>query len=165
MEEPQTKAALLARLEAAWAEWDVVLAGVPEAWLTEPGVAGEWSVKDIIAHLTYYARWIGDRLHEQLHGETYLPTELDFMGDARNEVIYQQARDRSLADVLADERKAVQRLRAGIEAHSEAFLFEPQRFEGAPQPVVVWHILRGDVYEHYSEHSAAVRAWLAGHPA
>ena len=165
MEDVQTKAALLERLEAARAAWDAALAEVPEARMTEPGVAGEWSVKDLIAHLTYYEGWIGDRLHEQLRGEGYTPTALDFMGEARNEVIVQQTRDRALADVRADSRAAFQRLLAGVQAHSEAFLIEPQRFEGAPGPVVVAQLLRGDVYEHYGQHIPTIRQWLAAHPA
>src|SRR3712207_2783768 len=162
MDNQMTKTRLLETLRAKRAEWDAVLADVPADRMTEPGVAGEWSVKDIIAHLTYYERWIADRLREQLRGESYVPTALDAMSDdARNDVIYQQNRNRPVADVLAESRQAFQDLLDGVEAHAEAFLIEPQQFEGAPQPITIWHLLRGDVYDHYGQHIPSIKHWLA----
>ena len=161
MDDQMTKTKLVETLRSKRAEWDALLAQVPPNEMTEPGVAGEWSVKDIIAHLTYYERWIADRLHERLRGETYVPTELDMMGEARNDMLYLQIRDRLIADVLADSRHVFARLLSGLEAHSEEFLIEPQQFEGAPVPVTIWKLLRGDVYEHYSQHAPSIRNWLA----
>jgi|SRR5690606_1283611 uncharacterized damage-inducible protein DinB len=162
MEESMTKARLLELLRTSRAEWDALLAQIPERWMTEPGAAGYWSVKDVIAHLTYHERWYADRLEEQLRGERYTPQPIDLMPfDERNEIVYQQNRDRSLADVLAESRLAFQRLIEGVEAHTEAFLTEPHEFEGAPGPVLIWQMLRGDVYNHYPQHIPSVREWLA----
>lgn len=156
-----TKARLLETLRSKRAEWEALLAEVPTDRMTEAGVAGEWSVKDIIAHLTHYERWFADRLHEQLRGEVYHPTELDRMGEARNDVIYQQIKNQSLADVLAESRQAFDKLLAGVEAQPEEFLIEPQLFEGAPGPMIVWEMLQGDVYEHYALHAPSIKNWLA----
>ena len=41
---------LLKRLDAAWAELNASYAGLSDSHLTEPGVLGDWSVKDILAH-------------------------------------------------------------------------------------------------------------------
>jgi hypothetical protein len=119
MDDQMTKARLLETLRSKRAEWDALLAQVPEEHMTEPGVAGEWSVKDIIVHLTYHERWLGDRLHEMLRGETYTPTELDRMSfDERNDVVFQHNRDKPLPEVLAESRQAYQRLVEGLEAHT-----------------------------------------------
>lgn len=156
-----TKTRLLEILRSKRAEWDALIAEVPPDRMTETGVAGAWSVKDIIAHLTYYERWFADRLHEQLRGETYRPTELDQMGEARNDVVYERIKDRPLADVLAESRQAFEQLVAGVESQPEEFLIEPQHFEGAPGPVLIWQMLQGDVYEHYALHIPSIRNWLA----
>ncbi len=162
MDVQMTKSRLLATLRSKRAEWDAVLAEVPVGQMDEPGAAGDWSVKDIVAHLTYHERWFADRLHETLRGETYVPTEMDRMPfDERNHRIYQQNRRRLTAEVLADSQQVFQRLVEGVQAHSEAFLIEPQQFEGVPEPVTVWKMLRGDVYEHYGEHLPAIKSWLA----
>jgi hypothetical protein len=161
MDDQMTKTKLLETLRAKRAEWDALLAEVPEARMAESGVAGEWSVKDIIAHLTHHERWFADRLHEALRGQTYIPTEMDWMDfDARNDRIFQQNRDRPLPDVLAESRQVFVRLIEGVQAHAEEFLIEPQRFEGAPEPVTIWKMLRGDVYDHYGQHAPSIRSWL-----
>ena len=161
MDERMTKERLLDLVQSRRAEWDALVALVPRERMTEPGVAGHWSVKDIIAHLTYYERWFADRLHEELVGQRYTPNELDMMGDARNDIVYEQTRDQPLEMVLDESRAAFERLIAGITAHSEAFLTEPQQFEGPPQPMIIWQMLAGDVYDHYPQHIPSVRAWLA----
>ncbi len=161
-EDQMSKALLLELLKSRRAEWDAVLAEVPVEAMTEPGAAGTWSVKDLVAHLNFFESWYGDRLHEQLEGIQYTPTELDWMPfDQRNEIIYQQNRDRPVEEVLAESRVGFQRLLAGVQANPESFLIDPQQFPGAPEPVTIWKMLRGDVYEHYGEHIASIRQWLA----
>jgi hypothetical protein len=162
MDDQMTKTKLLELLWSKRAEWDVVLAEVPIDQMTEPGAAGHWSVKDIIAHLSYHERWYADRLHEQLRGEVYIPNDLDRMHwEERNPVIYEQNRNRSLEDVLEESQQVFQRLLEGVQAQSEAFLTEPQQFEGAPGPVLIWQMLRGDVYDHYGLHIPSIKEWLA----
>lgn len=156
-----TKQELLDTLQARRAEWDAALASVPVELMSEPGVAGEWSVRDMVNHLTYYERWIADRLHEQLRGESYAPTELDMIGEARNDIVFERTRHLSPAEALAASRQAFQDLIDGVRAHSESFLTEPHAFEGAPVPVVVWRLLQGDVYDHYRLHIPSIERWLA----
>ena len=160
-----TKDKLLAILHEKRAEFDEAVAAVPQDQMTIPGVDGkdgEWSLKDVIAHLTYYERWMADRMHEQLRGEVYQPTEWDMMHfDERNILIYQKFRDHPLPDVLAASRQAFADIIAGVEAHTEAFLTEPQQFHGMPQPILVWDMLRSEVYDHYRQHIPAIKKWLA----
>ena len=46
------KQQLLKQLETAWAGLEESYAGLSDSQLTEPGVMGTWSVKDILAHVT-----------------------------------------------------------------------------------------------------------------
>lgn len=162
MDDRMTKAELLETLRTKRAEWDALLAQVPEDQMAEPGVAGEWAVKDIVVHLTHHERWLADRLHEHLRGEPYVPTAADRMDfDEANAQVFQQNRHRSTANVLADSHQVYQQLITGLEAHPEAFLIEPQHFEGVPQPVTIWKILRGNVYDHYGLHAPSIHDWLA----
>lgn len=156
------KAKLLLTLWTKRAELDAVLAEIPADQMAKPGVAGEWSVKDIVAHLAYHERWTADRLREALRGETYTPTVLDGTGvDERNEMVFRQNHHRPVEDVLAESRQTFQRLIEAAQAHYEEFLIEPQRLEGAQGPVTVWKFLRGEVYEHYGQHLPSIREWLA----
>jgi len=54
------KQALFAALESSHSDWIAFLETLPEENLTLPGVAGEWSVKDIVAHVAWYEWWLAE---------------------------------------------------------------------------------------------------------
>ena len=49
---PMKKQSLLDTLDKAWQEFKESYRGLTEAQISQPGVIGEWSVKDIIGHVT-----------------------------------------------------------------------------------------------------------------
>jgi len=158
---PMDKAKLIDKLRAARSEWDDLIKQGPIERMEEPGVVGDWSLKNIMSHLTWHERWYADRMQERLRGEGYTPTEMETLDfDRRNDIVYRQNRDRPLADVLADSEETSRRLVEMAQANSEEFLIEPQQFEGVPVPIIIWKNLRGDVYDHYHTHAQDVRAWL-----
>jgi hypothetical protein len=93
------KATLLEEVQSAHDEWEGVLAEVGVAHMTEPGVAGEWSVKDVIAHVTWSEReMVGVlRAHALVGSELWNLSE-----DERNAAVFAQNRERPLDDVLHD---------------------------------------------------------------
>ena len=54
MDTPITKKKFLSTLHNERANWEVLLAKVDTSRITQPGVAGEWSLKDVIAHVAVY---------------------------------------------------------------------------------------------------------------
>lgn len=52
------KTTFINTLKEARAEWEALLAQVDEDRMLQPGAAGKWSVKDIIAHVTWGEREI-----------------------------------------------------------------------------------------------------------
>jgi hypothetical protein len=166
MNEEMNKAKLIETLQTKRAEWDAAIAEVPTAALTEPGVAGHWSVKDIVTHMNHYEGWIAERMQEILRGELYTPVAMDMMPfEERNDLIYEQNRGRPAEEVMAESRAGFRKLMDGVQRHSEEFLIEPQTFEGTPEPITVWKFLRSEVYEHYSEHIPSIKNWLASRQA
>ena len=162
MNEPITKAYLLHELRDARAEWDALIAEVEPARMIEPGAAGDWSVKDVIAHLTSYDRWFVRASEAHFRGELPPPDGTEAMDfEQRNQFRHQQTRDLPLAQVLADSAQVFGRLLEVVEAHTEEFLTQPQTFDGVPGSFLIWKMLAGDGYEHYREHARAIRGWLA----
>ncbi|MEO7913280.1 MAG: maleylpyruvate isomerase N-terminal domain-containing protein [Roseiflexaceae bacterium] len=161
MEQQISRASLLHELCTARVEWDALMAEVGERRMTEPGAVGDWSVKDVMAHLTSYSRWFVNASEAHFRGE---PPPLDGTEgmdfEQRNLFWHQQTRDRLLAEVQAESQQVFRRLLEVVEAHSEEFLTQPQQFEGVPAPLLVWKMLEGDIYEHYREHIRTIRAWL-----
>ena len=64
-----TKTALLADLQREQEQWEALLAQIGESRMDQGGVAGEWSIKDIVAHLTGWRRRIVGRLQAAQRSE------------------------------------------------------------------------------------------------
>jgi len=128
MEQEISKASLLHELRAARAEWEALLAEVGQSRMTELGAAGDWSVKDVMAHLTSYSRWFVNASEAHFRGELPPPDGTEGMDfEQRNLFWHQQGRDLPLAEVQAESQRVFGRLLEVVEAHSEEFLTQPQQ--------------------------------------
>lgn len=168
MAETMSKSALLEKVDAGRTEWDALISDVPEARMTEPGAAGDWSVKDVLAHVAVYERWTADQLNAMMRGETEMyvaPDEPPGAGtddtDAQNAAYYEVWRNRSLADIRREEGEAFALLRAAIARAPEDLLNESARFAWL-NGTAVWLLIRGNSYGHYDDHTPSIRAWLDG---
>lgn len=155
-----SKTQLLAELNDENASWLALLDDIGEANMTQPEVAGGWSIKDIVAHLTGWRRRTVRRFQAMLNHEPDFtppwPPELQ-EDDEINAWIYESNRDRPLADVLSDSREVFQQFLDVIAAFPDDELQNFQRFEwsqGEP--------LSGKfAFSHFhEEHEPDMRAWL-----
>src|SRR2546429_659229 len=135
---PISKKQLLAEMQSEQAAWLALLDEIGEENMTQPEVAGGWSIKDIVAHLTGWRRRAVRRFQAALKHEPGFtppwPSELQ-EDDEINAWIYESNRDRPLADVLSDSREVFQQLIDTFDAFSDDDLQDPQRFgwlEGEP---------------------------------
>jgi hypothetical protein len=144
------RARLLKRLTTAWDELGASYAGLSEAELTEPGVMGVWSVKDILGHV---ATWEEEALK---HLPTILaggrPPRYVALGgiDAFNAQMQEQQHGLRLSDALQQLDNTHRRLIRFIQNVPEAELAPESRFRRR---------LRLDTYGHYPKHAAAIRDW------
>lgn len=152
------KSEWLTTLQTERAQWEALLAEVGEARMTRPGVAGEWSVKDIVAHVTWFER----EMVGVLQARTLVGSDLwSLPHDQRNAAIYEQNRDRALSGVLAEARVVFDQLRAGMQSLAEEDLHDPLRFAEMPADWVPWQVIAGNSYEHYRQHTPGIRDWMA----
>src|SRR5436305_13391842 len=84
-------------------QWEGLLAKVDEERMLQPGAAGKWSVKDVIAHVTWGEREIVPVIHIHVLAGSDLWNLSD---DERNEIVYQQSRDRPLHEIVREEQQA-----------------------------------------------------------
>ena len=159
---PRDKSAFLARVDAAWAELDALVANADAARLTLPGPGG-WSAKDYLVHLSV---WEG-RLLAVLDGRTlrdYLGidrAEVRALGtDGLNSRLHAQHRDRPLEEVLGGWRDTHARLRTVLGRTDLAADWPDPDDPADREPLLGTGVLDGNTYEHYEEHTAAVRALL-----
>jgi hypothetical protein len=159
-EAPMTTARFLAVLRAERAQWDALLAEVGPERMTVPGVEGEWSVKEIVGHLTWYERVVVDGARRIMRTGTYGRTGLARLPiDARNERLAAESRARSTEDVLGESRRVHDDLLSTLQAVPDEQLNNPDRF-GLPAGVPPWRLVAANTYEHYRGHGESIRAWL-----
>ena len=168
MEDQMHKAKLIAQLKSGREEWEALLARVDDARMTTPGVAGEWSVKDTVSHVTAYERWLVSWLQAVSRGELPEHSILENADiDQRNAAIFEQNRDRPLNEVLSEAQGTFEQLLAAVEVLSDEDLTDAARSDWFVKPYwkvsrPLWECIAGDSYEHYREHAADIQAWLAG---
>jgi uncharacterized damage-inducible protein DinB len=153
------KATFISTLKEAREEWGALLAQIDEARMKQPGATGNWSVKDVIAHVAWSELEMIPLL--RTHSLADASELWNLSEDERNEAVYQQNRDRELHDIIGEEGKAYADMLAAIEGLSDDDLNDPQRFKDMPQNWVPWQIIAGCSFRHYRDHAAQIREWLS----
>jgi hypothetical protein len=147
------KQQLLKQLEKAWAAIKESYAGLSDSQMTEPGVMGNWSVKDILAHVTTWEEEALKYLPLIITGGRP-PRYIQYGGiDAFNAKMTEQNQSLSLSDVLRQLDVTHLRLIDYIGSVPEEHYTRETRFR---------HRLRLDTYSHYPKHARAIREWRDG---
>lgn len=145
------KQQVLDKLEKAWTDFENSIAGLSDEQQEQPGVTENWSVKDLIAHVSWWEEEALKHLPHIRQGITP-PRYKDAYGglDAFNALMTEQRHAIPLVEVkklhLDSHRRLVEYLQA---APDELFTTET-RFRRR---------LRLDTYSHYPEHTRAIRDW------
>jgi hypothetical protein len=162
------KARLLERLQAEQLAWKSFINHIPSSRREVPGAAGEWSVKDIVGHVTAYERFLADRLKERRKGITPQPSQTpeeleaflaahdypDFSSpllddDEANAIIVQANDALSWGEIRLDAQRVFQRMLDEVRAIPEEHMTE-----------AIAALVASNTYEHYHHHTADIQAWL-----
>lgn len=144
---------LLDKLDAAWMEFRESYTGLPDDRLLEPGVTGEWSVRDLIAHVTWWEEEALKHLPLILEGGRPPRYSVTYGGiDAFNALMTARRRDLSLAEVRSQFEETHRRLVAYLRSLPSERVTGDARFRRR---------LRLDTYGHYPIHTADIRRWRA----
>jgi hypothetical protein len=152
------KASFIAEFEAGRSAWDALLASLGATHAELPNAEGKLSVKDLIAHVTWYEREMIGLIESRALAGSELwarPT------NERNALIYEQNRMRPAAEIVTEAREAGARLRAAIAGLMEEDLCLAQRFANMPHDWLPWQVIAGNTYDHYPAHIASIQRRLA----
>jgi hypothetical protein len=155
---------LLNTIQAEYAELESLLASLTETRLCTAPFEGEWSIKDIMAHIAVWehicSRWLADCVH----GITPHPSERIEVGV--NDRIYRENRGRSLAEVQELFQQAHQHFLNQVhlltQTLSEEQINAPHRFawtEHWPGASLL-AVIADNSYEHYQDHIQHIRRLL-----
>jgi hypothetical protein len=155
------KVAILDRIAAARRSLLSALDRVSPATITAAGSWGDWSLKDLLAHLAYWELWAAERLQEFVAGTGGDRAALDDAAvNSINDNIYQSNKDRPLADIRDVFEVAHLTLRTAVKSIPASVYTEDQ------QPAPLRAVVAYNSYLHDELHLADVeRAADAAGPA
>src|SRR5687767_1360849 len=155
--EPLTLPELTEQVRSGRAEWESVLARVPRERLTEPGLPGGWTVKDVLAHMTWGMReGIGMMRAKRLVGSELW--KLD--DDDRNAIVVARSRARPLEEILSDYEQTTTDYLRELAGLSDDELNDTARWPEMPPDWRPWRIIYDP--KHYAHHARDLRDWLEG---
>jgi hypothetical protein len=155
------KSELLNWLHDEYQHWEALLGEIGTARMDQPGVNGDWSMKDMIAHLTVWNQKLVAQIQAAQGNEPDPPPPWPAHlvdEDDINAWIFQANRDRPVRQVLDESHQVFQQLFAVIESLPGDVVIEPD-----------WHLVwvndqrfpAGEFFDHFhDDHEADVRAWL-----
>lgn len=155
MENQPTKSQLLGSTQNDYQAWTEFLAQLDDAQMGELKI-GAWTIKDIIAHLTWHEKeMVGLLKAHALVGSPWweLPT------DQRNQLIYEQNKDRTLEDIRQEAGRVHTRLVQLLEALPESDLYDPAGFPNMPSDWKPCDLIIQNTYEHYRDHLKDISAF------
>ena len=161
------KSELLDWLQEEYRQWGALLAEVGPARMEQPGVNGDWSMKDIVAHLTGWNRGLVSHLQaaQRNEPEPPRPWPAHLQGDDEiNAWIYESNRERTVREVLDETHQIFQQIFAWVEVLPEDVRIE-QVHQGGRVYHLVWlegqRLQPGEFFDHFhDDHEPDVRAWL-----
>jgi hypothetical protein len=162
------KAELLDWLQTEIQRFEALLDEIGPARLDAPGVNGDWSVKDLVAHLAGWQPRLNASLQAAQRGEPAPPPPWPARLQADDEVnawIYAANHARSVAEVRADARRVWQQTLAVVAALPEDVRIEVLNLDGRLYHLVCLGEQKfpiGEFLYHFrDDHSADLRAWRA----
>jgi hypothetical protein len=160
------KAELLNWLQEENRGWEAFLAQIGPTRMEQSGVNGDWSMKDIVAHLMGWNQWLVARLQAAARHEpepsppwpAHLQTD-----DEVNAWIYESYRRRSVREVLDESQEVFQQLLDVIVGLPDEIQIEEVRTDRAYY--LIWlnnqRFPPGEFFDHFhDDHEPDIRAWL-----
>ena len=151
--------ALVAELEEARDALFTTLGRVAPESLTTPGLVGEWSARELIAHLGYWAGHTAELIHAVEEGRIDEVGKDEPSVDEVNETVARVARETPLAAVQARETASFEALADRLGRMDPTLLVER-----LPDGDTVEDGIREDGSAHYREHADELRRMLGERP-
>jgi hypothetical protein len=145
------KQQVLNKLDKAWTAFNESYAGLSEGQMLEAGVTEDWSVKDILAHVSWWEEEALKHLPHILQGGRPPRYSVVYGGiNAFNAQMTELKRGLPLAEVQRQLDGTHLRLVEYLQGAPEEQFSTDTRFRRR---------LRLDTYGHYPFHTRAIRAW------
>jgi hypothetical protein len=155
-----SKDEILTALEDVRENFLNAIEGLDDSQLNEPGVVDDWSVKDLIVHISMWEAELVKLLWQVRQGQA--PTTIHFTKtgsvDDINAAWDAASKGRTLEQAMADFRGVRKQTERRVQSFNDQELTEKDHFPGLRGfPLAEW--IANDSYDHESEHIAQIIAW------
>lgn len=158
-----TQAEILAALETSRAAPLAAIEGLSPEQLLAPKTIGEWSVRDVLQHLSLWEAELVRMFVALEKGRR--PTGEGFVAhpdyDAINARWHAATKDRPLDRVLDDWHAVRRQVLRWVQGFSDDDLSRP-RTEAWMRGRPLWRWIAGYTFRHEQEHTEPIRAWRRG---
>jgi hypothetical protein len=136
---PAGKQEALRRVGESWTDLMAAFAGIPPERVNDAGVTGDWSIKDLVAHIAFW------------DGQAEIEAERLALGD----------RPRSIDVEALNEREQAASAKRGFDEVWQELEYTHQRMltKLKELPALDPRSVGVDTFDHYAEHAAEIRAW------
>ena len=150
---------LVFAIETGYAEWGHVINGLSEAQCLPPNFIGLWTIKDIIAHVSWYEQQM-----EQLVSNHSMDTEggelWNLPTDDRNAKIYALYKDMSLDEVKAMAAGRHESMLSAMRKLKDVDVTDPTRYQGMEPDWSPADIIAQNTWLHYADHLIMIKRML-----
>ena len=160
-----SKGEILAAIDRDREAWETLLVEVGEARMLEPGPMGDWSFKDLVAHITGWRARSLQRLEAAAHGQPQpdpmWPADRQ-SDDEINDWMHEANQDRLLGEVIGESRESYARLAEIVQMLPDDALASPDAFPWLEGQALGDTIVSGAFFAHlHEEHMPEIRRWLS----
>lgn len=142
----QERLAILQDISKTWLELMRSMRGLSDEQIEKPGTIGDWSVKQVMGHIAFWDAHAIDEVKTLEAGqESADATADDWDLDRANAGRAADDAGREVSSVKVEMDSTHQKLMDLLEV----------------TPVLSRDVVKNDTYEHYPEHTEAIRAWRA----
>jgi hypothetical protein len=157
------KARLLETMQHSYETFNALLAPLSEAEMSQAQICGDWSIKDVLGHLTAWMEYLlerlraarSDRTPERLY-QNLSEEEIEQL----NRAFAEERKAWPLRQILDDFHSSYDAVYNAVAQLDEELLSDPGRLSWE-QRWPLWQSVASDTYEHFDEHASGIRAWLS----
>lgn len=158
---PTNKANLLETIHRERNHLEALINGFSEIQMVQSGVEANWSIKDILAHISAWERLANDRIHAALTGE---PVKFPVISgetfvDEFNANVYHDNKDKELPDIQSEFRNSHSEFVSQIQKLDDQTLESKLPFDWAGN-MTFQVMISANTHWHYLEHAESIKKWL-----
>jgi len=132
--------------------------GLSHEAMVEPGVVDDWSIKEMISHISQWKAELIRMLWQAGQNQDPVWNPMGIGIDERNNRFRQETKGRTIEQAIADYNGVSRQLIKQLESMKEKDFGNPQRFSWLKgEPLEEW--VAGNSYDHEAEHIEQIKAW------